>query len=198
MSRELPPRPNLEHLKKQAKHLLEDLQRTTPDAQLADAQHALARDYGFRNWATLHAHVESTRATFGESSDMDGTNTSPFAGVWIANVAKSSRHPLNQFQRARLDVVVVGDVVTIAHTSVDESGTETRDTNAFVVDDAEHDQGHGYALRAGLRGPRVIETRAWRDGASIGGGTYEVSTDGDTLTITSEDSRIVLERERPR
>jgi hypothetical protein len=42
MSRQLPPRPNLEHLKKQAKDLLDELKRTNSHAQLADALHAVA------------------------------------------------------------------------------------------------------------------------------------------------------------
>ncbi len=59
MSRELPPRPSLEHLKKQAKDRLEALLQSNPTAQLADAQHDVARDYGFASWPKLKAHVES-------------------------------------------------------------------------------------------------------------------------------------------
>ena len=59
MSLSLPPRPNLDHLKRQAKDRLRELQATSPDAQLADAQHALARDYGFASWPKLKAHVEA-------------------------------------------------------------------------------------------------------------------------------------------
>jgi hypothetical protein len=59
MSLTLPPRPSLDHLKKQAKARLEAMQATAPDAQLADAQHALARDYGFASWPKLKAHVEA-------------------------------------------------------------------------------------------------------------------------------------------
>jgi ankyrin repeat protein len=55
MSRELPVNPNLEHLKKQAKALLRRMQQ----GKLADAQHALAKEYGFATWAKLKAHVES-------------------------------------------------------------------------------------------------------------------------------------------
>ena len=58
MSRELPDRPNLEFLKKQAKALLRDLQVQQPETQLADAQHAVAREYGFSSWPALHAHIE--------------------------------------------------------------------------------------------------------------------------------------------
>src|SRR5579872_2339944 len=55
MSRQLPEKPNLEFLKKQAKELL----RTVGQGKLADAQHALAKEYGFATWAKLKAHVES-------------------------------------------------------------------------------------------------------------------------------------------
>lgn len=75
MSRELPTKPNLEHLKKQAKDLLELIQQGDAAAterfrslvsfsapaslRLADAQHAIARDYGFPSWPKLKEHVES-------------------------------------------------------------------------------------------------------------------------------------------
>ena len=55
MSRELSATPNLEFLKKQAKALL----RKMPQGKLADAQHALANEYGFATWAKLKSHVES-------------------------------------------------------------------------------------------------------------------------------------------
>jgi ankyrin repeat protein len=63
MSRELPEKPNLEYLKKQAKELL----RSMPHSKLADAQHALANDYGFPTWAKLKAHVESLGLTPAEA-----------------------------------------------------------------------------------------------------------------------------------
>jgi ankyrin repeat protein len=53
MSRQLPQKPNLEHLKKQAK----ELQRNMQQGKLADAQLALANEYGFPKWADLKAHV---------------------------------------------------------------------------------------------------------------------------------------------
>jgi hypothetical protein len=73
--RELPARPNLEHLKKQARLLLREcleaeaaaidrfreVEVTYADAtpKLADAQHVIAREYGFANWAKLKDHVGS-------------------------------------------------------------------------------------------------------------------------------------------
>lgn len=75
MSRQLPVRPNLEHLREQAKELLRSVQQGDTAAlelfrshvsfsvpaslKLADAQHAIARDYGLSSWPKLKEHVES-------------------------------------------------------------------------------------------------------------------------------------------
>jgi hypothetical protein len=53
--RPLPDRPNLRHLKDQAKDLL----KTGTAATTADAQFKVARLYGFASWPKLRAHVES-------------------------------------------------------------------------------------------------------------------------------------------
>ena len=55
---ELPARPSLAHLRKQAKALLKALRQQNPHAALSDAQHALAADYGFASWPKLKAYVE--------------------------------------------------------------------------------------------------------------------------------------------
>ena len=59
MSRQLPEKPSLSFLKKQAKDLL----RNMPQSKLADAQHTLAKEYGFATWAKLKSHVESLGLT---------------------------------------------------------------------------------------------------------------------------------------
>jgi ATP-dependent Clp protease ATP-binding subunit ClpC len=59
MSRELPLHANIEHLKKQAKERLRELRTSTPQAKLTDAQHDVAREYGFVSWPKLRAHIES-------------------------------------------------------------------------------------------------------------------------------------------
>jgi ankyrin repeat protein len=59
MSRQLPEKPNLEFLKKEAK----ELRRAAPYGKLADAQHELANEYGFPTWAELKAHVEAQSLT---------------------------------------------------------------------------------------------------------------------------------------
>ena len=60
--RQLPDRPSLEQLRKQAKDLLKRM-RASGDAAatLSAAQHALAREYGFESWPKLVQHVESVR-----------------------------------------------------------------------------------------------------------------------------------------
>jgi ankyrin repeat protein len=75
MSRQLPAKPNLEHLKRQAKELLRNFNQGKPAAverfrllsslpaspKLADAQHVIACDYGFATWSQLKEHVETAR-----------------------------------------------------------------------------------------------------------------------------------------
>ncbi len=56
----LPPRPSLKWLRKTAKDRLSQLRATQPDAKLADAQLAIAREYGFPSWRKLKAHVEES------------------------------------------------------------------------------------------------------------------------------------------
>lgn len=81
MSRSLPARPHLDHLKREAKRILRALKAGDPDelpllrrlpkyagtagtditnsATLLDVQHALARDYGYAGWPALKTYVES-------------------------------------------------------------------------------------------------------------------------------------------
>ena len=91
-SRELPARPNLEHLKKQAKSLLDAAKARDPDAlrrftalpslagksldqidaadlALHDAQSAIAREHGFASWTALREEVESRTLSFDAAID---------------------------------------------------------------------------------------------------------------------------------
>ena len=72
--RALPARPNLDHLKNEAKALHKAFRQRDADAlrrirdtlgdeetlKLSDAQRAIAREYGFPTWARLRAHVQAT------------------------------------------------------------------------------------------------------------------------------------------
>jgi ankyrin repeat protein len=57
----LPARPNLEFLRKSAKQHLASMRKRDPGTQLASAQLAVARDYGFSSWRKLKAHVDAMR-----------------------------------------------------------------------------------------------------------------------------------------
>lgn len=100
MNKKLPKRPNLDHLRRQAKSLLADLHRGDAEAartfiqhlpeaakmtvsqvraagyRLADAQSAIARATGFASWPSLSRHVQTLRALEGdwrfESLEIDG------------------------------------------------------------------------------------------------------------------------------
>ena len=181
MSRDLPARPNLEHLRKQAKDLLPDLQQRNPASRLADAQHAIAREYGFPTWPALKAHVDSLAAP----------PRSPFVGTWTANIAKSKRHPANLFQRATLEFAVAGDTVTIAHTGIGESGREERGTNTIEADGKEYPLGTHVCV-ARWRGSHHLEVVDKKDGQGVGRGTYEVSADGRLMPVTSASGEQVL------
>ena len=73
-SRDLPARPNLDHLKHEAKALhkafdegdptarqrIRDALGDKPSVKLSDAQRAIAREYGFPTWARLREHVQAS------------------------------------------------------------------------------------------------------------------------------------------
>lgn len=51
----LPENPSLEHLRKQAKRL----RKLSPELTLAEAQRAIAKNYGFVSWPRLKAHIDA-------------------------------------------------------------------------------------------------------------------------------------------
>src|SRR2546427_396267 len=62
--RDLPSRPNLEQYRKQVKELLKRWKASDPKTtrQLADAQHAIARDHGFDTWKKFSNEITSRPA----------------------------------------------------------------------------------------------------------------------------------------
>src|SRR5881392_3236879 len=59
-AKQLPPRPNLDQLKRQAKELLQAGRAPA----LHDAQTLIAREYGFASWNKLREHVEEVTLEF--------------------------------------------------------------------------------------------------------------------------------------
>lgn len=78
----LPERPSLEWLRKTAKGRLQSLRAHQPDARLADAQLALAREYGFESWRKLRAHVDQIGSRR-EPSAMQVTLTDDVVGRFL-------------------------------------------------------------------------------------------------------------------
>lgn len=86
MPRELPARPSLQSLRKQAKQLLQGHRRGEAEAlqrfasaelraseqvTLRDAQCVVAREYGFRTWSELSTHVDAAALDSGSASIVD-------------------------------------------------------------------------------------------------------------------------------
>src|SRR5215472_16058031 len=87
MTQQLPERPNLEQLKKQAKSLLHAARAQETDAlarfhaiptlaeskpqslALHDAQFVISREHGFKSWNDLREHVEERSLTFEAALD---------------------------------------------------------------------------------------------------------------------------------
>jgi len=176
MSRDLPAHPNLDHLKKQAKELLQTMKQQDPDALLADAQHALAREYGFASWPRLKAHVESETAA-----------PNPFIGKWTADLSRSKLHPLNRLQAATVGFDIDGQEVTIDFVMVDESGRTDRGVNSFTADGHERPSRHreDFNMRARWLGSHSLEAVVSRKGDFEGRVEYVVSPDGSTLTLSA-------------
>src|SRR5436190_21973344 len=59
-AKQLPPRPNLDQLKRQAKELLQ----AGKAPALHEAQTLIAREYGFASWNKLRDHVEAVTLEF--------------------------------------------------------------------------------------------------------------------------------------
>jgi hypothetical protein len=94
MAKKLPPNPNLDHLKKEAKKVLKAFQQKDPEGsrplrsirrfanlpderfwksemKLADAQFAVALEYGFESWRSLSRQVSSTAGTAAQPAGTD-------------------------------------------------------------------------------------------------------------------------------
>jgi ankyrin repeat protein len=70
MSRSLPARPSLEWLKKSAKDELKRLRAQNPAVLLAEAQLAVAREYGFDSWRKLKRHVDEREQVLSSAANV--------------------------------------------------------------------------------------------------------------------------------
>jgi len=124
---------------------------------------------------------------------------SPFAGTWQANLAKSRLDPSMAFRSIVLEISVADERITMKSEIVDATGRTQRASETFRTDGVETPG----TLRAGITlmakwlGPHVLASIATRDGQVYALVTYQLSTDGNTLTSRSSgtaESVIVYDR----
>lgn len=113
-----------------------------------------------------------------------GSGGSPFSGTWVANIEKSKRDPNHRFQNATMQFSVVGDTVTLTHGGVNAGGQQESGKVVLHADGKEHPvpEVPGVSVVTRWIGPRVLHTIGKSRGAQVGEQTYEVSSDGKTLT----------------
>jgi ankyrin repeat protein len=145
-SQSLPERPNLQHLKNQAKDLL----RAGGAASSADAQFQIARLYGFASWPKLKAHVES----LGEIGELKSAiDRNDFGQVRTMMTRNPALH------RAPLGYGKNGPLTWVAECRVPwEPPTATRLAMArWMIENGSdvHQGGDGPLMRAALVGHRV-------------------------------------------
>jgi hypothetical protein len=144
--RPLPERPNLRHLKDQAKDLL----KAGAAASITDAQFKIARLYGFASWPKLKAHVDAIEEVGQLKAAID---TNDLERV----TAMMTRHPA--LHRAPLGYGKDGPLTWVAECRVPwESPTPARLAMAewmLAHGSDVHQGGDGPLMRAALNGYRI-------------------------------------------
>jgi ankyrin repeat protein len=87
MPQSLPESPSMAWLRKTAKQKLKVLRGQNPSARLADAQFALAHDYGFASWRLLKRHVDDrSRGHAIEESSSEKRVRDELVGTFLRSV----------------------------------------------------------------------------------------------------------------
>jgi len=125
-------------------------------------------------------------AAAGQPWDQQAAN-SPFVGSWSADLSQSRLDPKMPIKRADVTINVTGNVITLANSvvmpngeTIEEretlraDGTETAATNPLTA---------GMVHVANWGGPNVLALITKKGNQKLALITYEVSTDGQTLTV---------------
>jgi len=146
LPRSLPERPNLRHLKDQAKHLV----RSGHAATLAEAQFQIARLYGFPSWPKLKAHVDLLTETGQLKAAIDSNNLEEVTSLMTRNPA---------LHKAPLGYGKNGPLTWVAECRVPwEPPSSTRlEMAQWMIDHGSdvHQGSDGPLMRAALRGDRI-------------------------------------------
>jgi hypothetical protein len=96
-------------------------------------------------------------------------------------VAEACEPPVSQ---PTLTFAISGDAVTLTHAGVNASGQQESGTVVLTADGRGHPlpQAPGIVVTTRWHGANRLETSASKEGTVIGAGSYEVSSDGATLT----------------
>lgn len=160
----LPDNPDLDHLRRQAKGLLDGLRSTSPDASLADAQAALAQLYGFRGWPELKAEVDRRR---GGADAADETLAAEIADRYGLGAVTAGMHSV-----ARADEM--GRQWSLA-TEHGRWAVRSLDTWIPIVDAETDVRLQEAAAKAGIALPTPMRSTSGRVVESIGGRDWRVN-----------------------
>jgi hypothetical protein len=170
---ELPERPDLDQLRRQARELLRAAAAGEPSAlsriravsgrvSLSAAQLALAREYGFPSWPALHAAVERRLAELPAAGESTGPRWS-FGGAAAIETSAGTLHPgalVASQDRAAMDATLVittqaKDSLAVPPRGTDDAHVARARATIALADSAigtvslTDDQGATYAVRAG-------------------------------------------------
>jgi len=144
--RPLPDRPNLRHLKDQAKALLKAGQAAT----LAAAQFQIARSYGFASWPRLKTHVDALERTGQLKQAIDTNDLEAVKRLMTRNPA---------LHTAPLGYGKNGPLTWVAECRVpwEPPGAVRLAMAQWMIDHGSdvHQGGDGPLMRASLRGDRI-------------------------------------------
>ena len=217
MSQQLPALPNLDYLKKQAKGVLRVARHRRQAWRLADAQHAIARGYGFPGWGDLKRHVESLRRHVVEPapSQFQGDETAPnandrspgaipirpnpthpIAGTWAERQILETGDHHAPVDAALLEIELADDTLMLTQIAADPTGRDSAIRMAIKIDGLHHriQFGNDLTLQARWINVRTLETIVMHGAQIVTRGTYEVTPDGESLVVSTPASRLIFER----
>ena len=206
MSQRLPSVPNLDYLKKHAKDVLRVARHRNSRCRLTDAQHALARGYGFGSWPDLKVHIALQRqkpteqipvlrlpARRGASSFGAAKAGHPMTGIWVTIRTRDPRHDSADLT---LEFAFADDVVTLVQIACDKTGVQTALRMTILADGCEHPFPFGdrLVMRAQWSDRHTLALTVSQGDATVSSGTYALSDDGKSLVVSTMGSVVVLER----
>jgi len=151
--------------------------------------------------AVLLAMILSMPGAFvfdGRQADAQGAKN-PLAGSWSADLSRSRLDPKIPFKEISITIGVTGNAVTVASSLVMPNGAHIQERETFRADGTETaaTQYTGVAHVATWIGPQVFALITKKGGEIVALITYQVSSDGQTLTARTSgpiDQTIVFRR----